>query len=105
MNLLDVNYYTMFMLYFLINHVYQRKYESAEELIQKLPPKLHSSRSICPETETQRIRLIESGAESFGNSFLRDDMDCIRDYISAQKNGLEWTSERARYGLLNEERS
>ena len=85
-------------------YIDQRKYESAEELIQKLPPKLHSSRSICPETETQRIRLIESGAESFGNTFLRDDMDCIRDYISAKKNGLEWTLERARYGLLNEER-
>ena len=91
--------------FFAHNYRFQTKYESAEELIQKLPPKLHSSRSICPETETQRIRLIESGAESFGNSFLRDDMDCIRDYISAKKNGLEWTSERARYGLLNEERS
>ncbi len=85
-------------------YIYQRKYVLAEECIRKLPPKFNSSRSITPKTKDQENRLIESNAESFGDSFLRDDMDCIIDYVVAQKKGLEWTPERARYGLTKEER-
>ena len=85
-------------------YINQKKYELAEECIRKLPQKLNSSRLITPKTKKQEISLIESNAESFGDSFLRDDMDCIIDYVVAQKKGLEWTPERARYGLLKEER-
>ena len=31
-------------------------------------------------------------------------MDCIIDYITAKIIGLEWTEERAKFGLLKEER-
>ena len=82
----------------------QKKYELAEDCIRKLPPKLNSCRTITPKTKTQETSLIESNAEVFGDSFLRDDMDCIIDYVAARKKGLEWTPERARYGLLKEER-
>ncbi len=55
-------------------------------------------------TEEQIQRLVDSGAEKFGKeSFLRDDMECHWDYLIAKKKGLEWTGDRARFGLLNEE--
>ena len=86
-------------------YISRGEYDKAEECISKLPPKLGSSRMITPETEEQERRLKESGAKDRGSCYLRDDMDCIRDYIAAGKKGLEWTAERARFGLLEEERA
>ena len=85
-------------------YLHQEKYDLAEECIQKLPPKLYSVRSITPKTEEQKLRLTASNAANFGSSYHRDDMDCIIDYVAAKKRGLEWTAERACYGLLKEER-
>ena len=85
-------------------YIDQKKYDLAEACISKLPSKLNSCRSVTPESEEEENRLIDSNAKRFGNSFLRDDMDCIIDYVASQKNGIEWTAKHARYGLLKEER-
>ena len=45
-------------------------------------------------------------ADKFGKeSFLRDDMECHWDFLIAKKKGIEWTGDRARFGLLNVERA
>ena len=85
-------------------YVNQEKYDLAESCMNKLTSNLNSSRLINPETKEQEMRLKASNAQDWGNCYQRDDMDCIRDYITAKKKGLEWTPERARYGLLKEER-
>ncbi|MBQ2031239.1 MAG: hypothetical protein II483_03410, partial [Lachnospiraceae bacterium] len=69
-----------------------------------MPRKMNSSRFIHPETEEQEERLVNSGADKYGeHHYLRDDMDCHFDYIAAKKNGLEWTVERAGFGLTKAE--
>ena len=84
--------------------IHEEKYDEAEECLKLMPRKMNSSRLIHPETEEQTERLVNSGADSFGEEdYLRDDMDCHFDYIFAKKNGLEWTSERARFGLTRAE--
>lgn len=90
----------------LLVSIHSEDYEVAEECLKLMPQKMNSSRSIRPVTEEQAQRLIDSGAEKFGKEeFLRDDMDCHRDFLIAKRNGLEWTAERARFGLNNNERS
>jgi len=85
-------------------NIHLGNYAEAEDCLKRMPRKSHSTRLIQPETEEQVERLINSGAEKFGkDSFLRDDMDCYYDYIIAQRNGVEWTAERARLGLSKAE--
>ena len=85
-------------------YLHKECYDKAAECLKLLPDKLHSLRTIIPQNDEQVQRLLDSGAEKTGNTFFRDDMDCIIDYIAAKKNGLEWTADRARCGLLREER-
>jgi len=85
--------------------IHNEKYNEAEECFGRMKVKLNSCRTVHPYTEEQKQRLIESNAEKWGeDEYLRDDMDCHFDFIIAKKKGLEWTAERARYGLLNKER-
>ena len=86
-------------------YIHQERFDEAAKLLDKLSQKLHSTRIIVPNNDEQKQRLIDSGAEDWENGYLRDDMDCILDYVTAKKKGLEWTAERARYGLLKEEKS
>lgn len=87
-------------------YIHSENYAAAEECMKLMPAKMNSSRLINPTTEEQIQRLVDSGAEKFGKeSFLRDDMDCHRDFLIAKKKGLVWTGDRARFGLLNEERA
>ena len=61
-----------------------------------MPRKMNSVRSIHPKTAEQAERLVNSGADKYGeDNYLRDDMDCHFDYVIAKKKGLEWTAERA----------
>ncbi len=90
----------------LLVSIHSEDYAVAEECLKLMPPKMNSSRLIRPVTEEQAQRLIDSGSEKFGKEeFLRDDMDCHRDFLIAKRNGLEWTAERAHFGLNNSERS
>ena len=88
----------------LLVFIHQEKYYEAETCLEKIPKKLNSCRIVAPENDEEKQRLIDSNAEVFGDAYLRDDMDCIIDYITAKNKGLEWTKERAKFGLLNEER-
>ena len=84
--------------------IHEERYDEAEECLKLMPRKMNSSRFIHPETGEQEERLVNSGADKYGeNHYLRDDMDCHFDYITAKKNGLEWTVERAGYGLTKAE--
>ena len=86
--------------------IHSGNYAVAEECLKLMPEKMNSSRLVRPFTQEQVQRLTDSGSEKFGNEeFLRDDMDCHRDYITAMKNGLEWTAARAHYGLLKDEQA
>lgn len=87
-------------------YIHSENYAAAEKCMKLMPAKMNTSRLINPTTEEQTQRLVDSGAEKFGKeSFLRDDMECHWDYLIAKKKGLEWTGDRARFGLLNEERA
>ena len=80
-------------------------FEAAVDCLQLLPQKLNTTRIMVPQNDEQKQRLIDSDAQDWGSgSYLRDDMDCIIDYVAAKKNGLKWTAERAKYGLLKAER-
>ena len=86
-------------------YIHLGDYSDAKECLKLMPPKLNSVRTIRPNTDGQVQRLIDSGAEKWGkDEFLRDDMDCHWDFVIVVGNGLEWTEERAKYGLLKEER-
>ena len=88
----------------LLVYIHQEKYKEAEACLENIPKKLNSSRIVTPGNEEDKQRLLDSNAENLGNVYLRDDMDCIIDYITAKNKGLEWTEERAKFGLLKEER-
>ena len=60
-------------------YIHEERYDEAEECVKLMPRKMNSSRFIHPET------------------------DCHFDYIAAKKNGLEWTVERAGFGLTKAE--
>jgi hypothetical protein len=59
-------------------------------------------------TDEQRCRAQANGTQifctSYGESIHRNRRDQFLDYAVALQNGLEWTAERAMYGLLPEER-
>lgn len=63
--------------------------------------------SVDINTDEQRCRAQENGTKifrtSYGESIHRSRKEQFRDYAIALKNGLEWTNDRAMYGLLNEE--
>jgi hypothetical protein len=88
----------------LLIYIRQEKYKEAEACLENIPKKSYSSRTVAPGNDEEKQRLIDSNAENLGSIYLRDDMDCIIDYITAKNRGLEWTKERARFGLLKEER-
>ena len=60
-------------------------------------------------TDAQRRRAQANGAElcrsASGDSIRRSQRDQLRDFAAALQNGLDWTSDRAMYGLLPEERN
>ena len=86
-------------------YIHNEDYINAENCLKMMPPKMHSMSSIHPKTKEQEQRLISSNAQKWGNdSYLRDDMDCHYDFVTAKLNGLEWTVERAIYGLSEDER-
>lgn len=58
--------------------------------------------SVDIKTEEQRRRALANGITR--NSFSRSQNAQYKDYAIALKKGLEWTSDRAFYGLLPEER-
>lgn len=63
--------------------------------------------SVDIHTDGERRRAQERGQKIFhtpyGESIHRRRIDQFRDYAIALQNGLEWTNERAMYGLLIEE--
>jgi hypothetical protein len=85
-------------------YIHQEQFEKAAELLGKMSDNINSTRLVVPNNDEQKQRLIDSEAKEFGDRYLRSDMDCIIDYVTAKMNGVEWTPERALYGLLNEER-
>ena len=85
-------------------YIHNGDYINAEKCLKRMPPKMQSMRTIRPKTDEQKQRLISSNAKAWGDEYLRDDMDCHLDFIVAKLNGLEWTKERATYGLLDDER-
>lgn len=64
--------------------------------------------SVYIHTDEQRRRSQESGTQifhtSYGESIDRSRKEQFADYAIALQNGLEWTNDRAMYGLLLEER-
>ena len=85
-------------------YIHNGDYINAEKCLKMMPPKMYCMQTIHPQTEEQRQRLISSNAQPWGDAYHRDDMDCHLDFIVAKLNGLEWTAERATYGLLDAER-
>lgn len=63
--------------------------------------------SVEIQTDEQRRRAQENGTRIYtvyGESIHRNRKEQFVDYAVALKNGLEWTRDRAMYGLLDEER-
>ena len=85
-------------------YFHEERYDEAEECLRRMPRKMNSARFIHPKTAEQAERLVNSGADKYGeDNYLRDDMDCHFDYVKAKKKGLEWTAERAGFGLTKAE--
>ena len=77
----------------------------ASEYFEKAGGNLRSVRWVKPETKEQEKRLTDSNAKPIGSKYERADLDCCRDFATAKIKGLEWTPERALYGLTAEERA
>lgn len=64
--------------------------------------------SVPVRTDGQRRRALANGAafcrSSDGERILRNRREQFRDLAAALQNGLDWTADRAMYGLLPEER-
>lgn len=67
-------------------------------------PKSGNQRIVRPSSDEQRQRAVDSGLKTWGDAFLRNDDDCLIDFVAARKSGLEWTADMASFGLLNTER-
>lgn len=78
-------------------------YEAAEELLRVMQEG-GNKRYVRPSSDEQRQRAVDSGLEAWGDAFLRNDDDCLIDYVAARKNSLEWTADMASFGLLSAER-
>lgn len=60
--------------------------------------------SSVPNTEEQFKRALANGYNAKFKYFDRSTKQRLEDYITTMKKGLEWTSDKAKYGLLPEER-
>lgn len=80
-------------------------YKGAEECF-RLPTmdSVNVKWTVEPQNDEQRQRLEASGAEKGGTSYRRSHRDAYLDYAIAMQNGIAWTKETAKYGLLPSER-
>ena len=60
--------------------------------------------SVTIYTDEQRHRAEVNGKNIFNDTFNRSRQEQFYDYAIALQNGLDWTNDRAMYGLLPEER-
>ncbi|MBO7440524.1 MAG: hypothetical protein J6T60_00335 [Bacteroidales bacterium] len=82
-------------------------YTAAEECLKIMPSKMQieilTDRPLSKEQEQRRIDSKKVYGANIGR-IGRDYMDIHFDFIIAKKKGLEWNVERAKYGLLKNER-